>query len=168
MPHDGQDIVAAPAVILPDLLALTAAAMGPVDAVLAQAKALLRDLVTAGGKVMPALIDQHQTAAHGLAWLATYVQSLRQMQDWAERLTADGKFGEVEQLLAKLLAGEYAAQLAGGVAMTQVETIRPSDFGVEPPRAELAMSQDEKPIGPLMLQEHGHPVVYRNVWVRKI
>ncbi len=31
-----------------------------------------------------------------------------------------------------------------------------------------AMAQDEKATGPLMLQEHGHAVVYRNVWVRKI
>ena len=130
MPHDGQDIVTAPAAILPDLLALTAAALGPVDAVLAQAKAQLRELVTVGGKVMPALIDQHQTAAHGLAWLATYAQSLHQMQDWAERLAATGKLTEVEQLLLQIGAGEYLAQISGGIPMSQGEILRLSDLGL--------------------------------------
>jgi len=31
-----------------------------------------------------------------------------------------------------------------------------------------AVGQDEKPTGPILLQEHGHEVKYRNVWVRKI
>ena len=31
-----------------------------------------------------------------------------------------------------------------------------------------AMGQEEKATGPLLLQEHGHSVSYRNVWVRKI
>ena len=130
MPHDGLDIVALPAVILPDLLALTAAALGPVDAVLADAKSLVRDLVAVGGKVMPALIDQHQTAAHGLAWLATYAQSLHQMQDWAERLTAARKFGDVEQLLIQIGFGEYLNQIIGGIPMSQAEIVRLSDLGL--------------------------------------
>ena len=131
MPHDGLDIVALPAVILPDLLALTAAALGPVDAVLADAKSLVRDLVAVGGKVMPALIDQHQTAAHGLAWLATYAQSLHQMQDWAERLTAARKFGDVEQLLIQIGFGEYLAQIIGGIPMSQAEVVRLSDLSLD-------------------------------------
>jgi hypothetical protein len=31
-----------------------------------------------------------------------------------------------------------------------------------------AIGQEEKPTGPLLLQEHGHEVRYRNVWVRRI
>ena len=131
MPHDGLDIVALPAVILPDLLALTAAALGPVDAVLADAKSLVRDLVAVDGKVMPALIDQHQTAAHGLAWLATYAQSLHQMQDWAERLTAARKFGDVEQLLIQIGFGEYLNQIIGGIPMSQAEVVRLSDLSLD-------------------------------------
>ena len=131
MPHDGLDIVALPAVILPDLLALTAAALGPVDAVLADAKSLVRDLVAVDGKVMPALIDQHQTAAHGLAWLATYAQSLHQMHDWAERLTAARKFGDVEQLLIQIGFGEYLAQIIGGIPMSQAEVVRLSDLSLD-------------------------------------
>ena len=34
----------------------------------------------------PALLEREQHAVHGLAWLATYVEALRQMQAWALRL----------------------------------------------------------------------------------
>jgi (2S)-methylsuccinyl-CoA dehydrogenase len=72
--------------LLPDLLALTGAAVGPVDAVLEAATASVRALVSTDGRVSSRLVDENQTAAHGLAWLATYVESLRQMQGWADAL----------------------------------------------------------------------------------
>ena len=34
---------------------------------------------------------EDQFAAHGYAWMATYVAGLRQMLGWAERLQADGQ-----------------------------------------------------------------------------
>ena len=43
------------------------------------------------------LLEREQHAVHGLAWLATYVEALRQMQGWADRLEAAGGFGELEQ-----------------------------------------------------------------------
>ena len=131
MPHDGQTLVADTAVILPDLLALTAASLGPVDALLARATTVLRDLVSADGKVSPALIDQHQAAAHGLAWLATYAQSLHQMQDWADRLTQAGKFTDTEALLLQIGYAEYLAQIIGGIPMSQAEIFRLADLGLD-------------------------------------
>ncbi len=89
-------------------------------------------------------IDREQHLVHGLAWVATYAETLREVRDWAKALSAAGKFGETEQLLAKLLVGEYMAQLAGGLPMTQVETIRPADFGVPAPAVTLAATQEEK------------------------
>jgi (2S)-methylsuccinyl-CoA dehydrogenase len=100
-----------------------------------------------------AALDREQHIVHGLAWVATYAETLREVRDWARTLKEAGKFGEVEQLLAKLLAAEYAAQLAGGLPMTQVESIRPADFGVEAPGAALAMSQDEKTRLAVLLRE---------------
>ncbi len=91
-----------------------------------------------------AAIDREQHIVHGLAWIATYAETLREVADWARALNEAGKFGETEALLAKLLASEYGAQLAGGVAMSQVETIRPADFGVPAPRAASPVSQAEK------------------------
>jgi (2S)-methylsuccinyl-CoA dehydrogenase len=54
------------------------------------------------GRISGALLEANQTAAHGLAWLATYVESLRQMHAWAERLNGAGKFGEMEQLILQI------------------------------------------------------------------
>ena len=119
MPHDGQDSSMNAPVLLDNLLALTGAAVIPVQAVLEIAKDKVRDLVTEQGRLSGALIEAHQTAAHGLAWLATYTQALAQMQAWAERLDADGKFGEVEKLIHQIAFGEYLWQIYGGIAMSQ-------------------------------------------------
>ncbi|MEV8467101.1 acyl-CoA dehydrogenase family protein [Fluviibacterium sp. DFM31] len=131
MPHDGQslpDSGAAP--VLDDLLSLTGAAVAPVEALLEAAKDSVRAQVSRDGRVSGALIEANQTAAHGLAWLATYVESLRQMQAWAERVQAEGKFGETEQLLLQIAFGEYLQQISGGILMTQGEIIRPHDLGL--------------------------------------
>ncbi len=130
MPHDGQDRSVTPAPVLPDLIALTAAALPPVAAILARATDMLRAQVTVGGRVAADLIDLHQTAAHGLAWLATYHQALVQMQHWAERLNAKGQFGAVEHLLHQIAFGEYLSQIAGGIPMSQGEIVRLSDIGI--------------------------------------
>lgn len=134
MAHDGQDVTMHPSIILDNLLELTAAAVGPVDAVLEKAVASVRALVSADGRVSAALIEQHQTAAHGLAWFATYAQALRQMQKWAEKLQGEGRFGETEQLIHQIAFGEYLWQIYGGIQMNQGEMLRLQDLG---------MSQDD-------------------------
>ena len=130
MAHDGQDSAMTHAVILPDLLSHTGAALAPVEKLFDKAKDRVRARVTEGGKVSGALIEAEQTAAHGLAWLATYVESLRQMQKWAEHLTSEGKFGEVEQLIQQIAFGEYLSQIAGGIQMNQGEVVRLQDLGL--------------------------------------
>jgi (2S)-methylsuccinyl-CoA dehydrogenase len=127
---DGQDISMTENVVLPNLLDLTGDSLPAVDAVLAKVKVAVADLVTENGRISGALIEQHQTAAHGLAWLATYAQSLHQMQGWATRLSADGKFGEVEQILHQITFGEYLWQIYGGIQMNQGEMVRLQDMGL--------------------------------------
>ena len=102
MPHDGQDMMLKTNPILPDLLSLTQAALPAVDMVLERAKAAVRAVVEDQGRVSGALIEENQTAAHGLAWLATYAQSLHQMKDWAKRISSEDKFCEVEQLIQQI------------------------------------------------------------------
>ncbi len=131
MAHDGQDLstMTTPAV-LPDLLDLTRAAVPAVETVFERALESVRAMVSRDGKVSGALIEANQTAAHGLAWVATYNQSLKQMQRWAEALEADGKFGEMEQLLHQIAFGEYLHQVAGGIPMNQGEIVRLNDLGL--------------------------------------
>ncbi len=69
---------------------------------------------------------QHET--HGLAWLATYASSLRALLGWAKSLHSLNRFDELERLILVAGFGEYLNQISGGIAMTQVEFIRPSDF----------------------------------------
>jgi (2S)-methylsuccinyl-CoA dehydrogenase len=129
MPHDGQDMTSRP-VLLPDLLTLTKAAIPPCETLLAKATAAVRLQVTEGDRVSGALVEANQTAAHGLAWLATYVEALRQMQGWAERLQEAGTFGEIEQLIQQIAFGEYLWQMFGGIPMSQGEILRPQDLGL--------------------------------------
>jgi (2S)-methylsuccinyl-CoA dehydrogenase len=75
-------------------------------------------------------LDRNQNAAHGLAWMATYVEALRQMLRWARALKEEGRLGETEKLILQLAYAEYLAQLTGGIAMSQVEIVRPHDLDV--------------------------------------
>ncbi|WP_170350381.1 acyl-CoA dehydrogenase family protein [Ruegeria atlantica] len=131
MAHDGQDMTQmTTSAILPDLLTLTRAALPAVEAVFERARESVRGIVTADGRISGGLVEANQTAAHGLSWLATYNQSLQQMQRWAEALDADGKFGEMEQLLHQIAFGEYLHQVAGGIPMNQGEVVRLQDMGL--------------------------------------
>ncbi len=91
-----------------------------------------------------AAMDREQHIVHGLAWVATYAETLREVRGWARALADNGKLGETEQLLCKLLAAEYGAQLSGGVPMTQLEIVRPSDFGVAAPDVVATITTAEK------------------------
>jgi (2S)-methylsuccinyl-CoA dehydrogenase len=75
-------------------------------------------------------LEREQYAAHGLAWTFTYAAALRQMLAWADGLAARGALGELEQLLLQAAFGEYIAQLAGGIPLSQGETVRHGDLGL--------------------------------------
>jgi (2S)-methylsuccinyl-CoA dehydrogenase len=113
---------------LPDVLADAAQALEPV---LEAAVAAVKARVAPAGKVDRKLIDAEQHVVHGLAWLATYVETLRETAGWAKTLSAEGKFGPVEAGLSTLLFAEYLGDVEAGIAMTQLETFRPRDLGLE-------------------------------------
>ena len=106
-------------------------ALAAAGGLLAAARAAVARRVVAGGRVDAAALDRHQFAAHGFAWFATCVEALRQMTAWADRLAGRGAFGPLEALILRAAFGEYLAQLEGGVAMSQAETVRPRDLGVD-------------------------------------
>lgn len=140
MPHDGQDMTLTATPVLADLRQLTAQTLPAVDNILANARAALRTMVTENDRISGKLIEAHQTAAHGVAWLATYAQALHQMQNWADRLEADEKFGEVEQLIHQIAFGEYIWQIYGGIQMNQGEVVRLQDMGLTQDDARRLMS----------------------------
>ena len=138
MPHDGQTLSQSP--VLADLPALTEAALPEVEHLVLTAREALRARVTVGGKISTAALEANQFAAHALAWLATYTESLRQMQAWAGRTTRDGTFGEMEALILQIAFGEYLSQIWGGIPMSQGEMARIQDLGLiaPPPGAAAA------------------------------
>ncbi|MBO0759080.1 MAG: acyl-CoA/acyl-ACP dehydrogenase, partial [Bradyrhizobiaceae bacterium] len=86
--------------------------------------------VTTDGPPAGRLFDREQRATHGLAWIATYVEAVRQLVAYAVRLSEAGRLGEIEELIIRIGLGEYIAQLIGGIPMSQGEIVRPVDLGL--------------------------------------
>ena len=92
----------------------------------------VRERVSENGKLSAARIEAEQHAAHGLAWLATYVEAIKEMAAYAARMREEGRFGQTEDLLTRVGLGEYLAQVFGGIPMNQGEIVRLADFGLAP------------------------------------
>lgn len=117
--------------LIADLIPTCEAALTTVKGLHQAARASVTALVSKDGKINSALFEANQQAAHGYAWLTTYVSALEQMLEWSKRIQAEGKLGELEQLMLQSAFGEYIAQIYGGIPMSQVELIRPSDMGLD-------------------------------------
>ena len=123
-----------------ELIATLGQVVAAVDALFADARRAVAERVMQDGRAVPRALDREQRATHGLAWLATYVEALRQLAAYAERLTASGDFGEIEELLVRIGSGEYLAQIFGGIAMSQGEIVRLADLGLPPAAAAARMT----------------------------
>lgn len=124
-----------------DAVALGRTATARLEALLAEATSLVKAQVTEGGRISPALLEREQRSTHGLAWLATYVFSVRELVHYADRLTEMGKFGATEKLIVQIGLGEYVAQILGGIPMSQGEIVRLGDLYV-PEETEAALRAD--------------------------
>jgi (2S)-methylsuccinyl-CoA dehydrogenase len=102
------------------------------EALFADARKAVADRVTVEGRPVSRILDREQRAAHGLAWLATYVEAIRQLASYTLRMTENDTFGEIEELLVRIGVGEYLAQILGGISMSQGEIVRLSDLGLGP------------------------------------
>ncbi|TMJ92503.1 MAG: acyl-CoA dehydrogenase [Alphaproteobacteria bacterium] len=152
-----------------ELIAIARQAREAVEAVLADATAAVRRRVTVDDQVTDSLLDREQRATHGLAWLATYVESVRQLAAYAERMQASGTLGEIEELLVRLGIAEYLAQVQGGIFMSQGEIVRPADLGLAAdsvaarlagPLQALAASQREHRARLVeLMREHHDPAI---------
>ncbi len=103
-----------------------AAARGYADAVHSK----VAETIAPNGKVDAALAEEAQRMVHGFAWTATTAEALFATSEWARRAQEEGDYGEVEELVLKIGFGEYLSQLASGVAMSQNEIVRPTEFGL--------------------------------------
>ena len=123
------------------------------ETVLATARARLGAAI---GEAGAQALDAHQFAAHGLAWMATIVEALRQTLAWVDRLAEAKRLGELESLIAQAAFGEYLGQMAGGIPLSQGEIVRPADLGLD--------RQDLDPLdapGPRALMEGGNTIGVR-------
>jgi (2S)-methylsuccinyl-CoA dehydrogenase len=118
-------------------------AAGAAGRVLEAARAGIRQIVAAAPSP-----DEHQHLLHGLSWLATYAETLRALARYVRHLEETDSFGETEQLLVSIAAGEYLNQISGGLPMNQTEFFRPGD---------AAISEDElEPISACKLYRQGN------------
>ncbi|KZL17023.1 Acyl-CoA dehydrogenase [Pseudovibrio axinellae] len=99
-------------------------------ALLGIARKNVKQRVLKDGRIASALMEQEQRATHGLAWLGTYVEALKQLNAYAERLKEQGTFSEVEDLILRIGFAEYTSQVFGGLPMSQGEILRLSDLGI--------------------------------------
>ena len=144
MAHDGQDLAfqLENSATIVDLLEKTRGASAALKVLFETAREQMKSEVVVDGKTSGKLLEDNQDAAHGLAWLATYSTAMHQMQSWAEKLEADGEFGEIEQLLHQIGCGEYHAQVLGGIPMSQGEIIRLGDIGLLKPAIDKYRTKD--------------------------
>jgi (2S)-methylsuccinyl-CoA dehydrogenase len=124
--------LAAGAISAPNLLQLCDEACAAAGCLLGRAVVAVSSKTSANGVLDAALIEREQHAAHGLAWLATYTEAIKQMTAYARRLEQAGRLGEMEALLTQIGIGEYLAQIAGGIPMSQSEMLRLNDLGLIP------------------------------------
>jgi (2S)-methylsuccinyl-CoA dehydrogenase len=114
----------------PGLLRLATEAEDATGALLTDAANAVQERVSSSGKISAELLEREQHAVHGLAWLATYVEIVRQLSAHARRMLEAGRFGETERLLVAIGLGETLAQIFGGIAMSQGEIVRLGSLGL--------------------------------------
>src|SRR5262245_10477153 len=112
----------------PKLLALAREATLAAESILRDAIGAVRERIEVETRAVQRSFDRQQRATHGLAWLATYVESIRQVAAFAQRAYDAGNLGEIEALLVQLGIGEYLAQIHGGIPVSQSEIVRPVDL----------------------------------------
>lgn len=115
------------------------------------------------GGIDSAVANDHQRSLHGLAWIATYVETLAQTARWAQALSASGLLSDNETDVVLIGFGEYLASLADGIAMSQNEVVRPRDLGI----LDAAAAFTAKPAVAYFL-DHGNTADRRRVFVERL
>lgn len=83
------------------------------------------------GKIQSDLLNEHQRALHGLAWMTTTVEAIVRAAQWGINLHQVGKLASLERLVLTVGIGEYLQQMAYGLPMSQSEVVRPHELGIQ-------------------------------------
>ncbi|MGS4887696.1 acyl-CoA dehydrogenase family protein [Roseibium sp. MB-4] len=126
----------------PTLSERTNAIVHKLDGLLDLAAQRVRERVTVDGRISSSRMEEEQRATHGLAWLATYVEALRQLDAYAQRLSESGRYGDLEDKIVQLGFAEYVAQIFGGIPMNQGEFVRLADLGISDDEARSVRTAD--------------------------
>ena len=86
--------------------------------------------------------EKNQHLVHGFAWIATYIEALRQINKWGIELTNKNKLNEFEQLILDISFIEYISQILNGIPMSQTEFIKITDFESINKNDELKISEN--------------------------
>ena len=100
--------------------------------------AVLKRVADTSGRVSSAAMAREQRAVHALAWTAAYVRALTELDHWLAGLARKGQLDEVASLIGAIGAGEYLAQVLGGIPMSQSEIVRAADMGADEAATRLA------------------------------
>ena len=146
-----------------DLLSIGREASHSVETLLARATETVRARVSDKGRLSPALLESEQRAAHGLAWLATYAQAIRELAAWGERLNNENRLTETEALIIGIGIGEYLAQIYGGIPMSQGEMVRLEDLDLPETAIDASRIQAVRD-----LIRHGNTVESRALLIKQI
>ena len=114
--------------ILNNLCDLTSKSVNALEILLSHVIDHVREYALVEERVSSAKLDEHQFETHSLAWIATYIESLRQMHYWAQIAIKNHKFDEIEKLLLQISFGEYLSQIQSGIPMSQTEFARLKDM----------------------------------------
>ena len=86
--------------------------------------------------------EKNQHLVHGFAWIATYIEALRQINNWGIELTNKNKLNEFEQLILDISFIEYIRQILNGIPMSQTEFIKITDYESINKNDELKISEN--------------------------
>ena len=86
--------------------------------------------------------EKNQHLVHGFAWIATYIEALRQINNWGIELANKNKLNEFEQLILDISFIEYIRQILNGIPMSQTEFIKITDFESINKNDELKVSEN--------------------------
>lgn len=100
-------------------------ALSALETLFSLARANVRNRVMEGGKLSASLLDEHQLAAHAVAFLRTELEAARQLDAWAERGSKP-----LESSIANAFLGELLRALPGGVRLGPAEQVALADLGL--------------------------------------